>query len=246
MFRLDGKTALVTGASQGIGQGIALALARQGARVVLAARNVEKLQAVANEITEAGGQALVLALDLGHPDQIPDQLAQLPADWSVDILVNNAGIARDGLFARMSLEQWREVLDTNLTGSFAVTRELIRGMMRKRFGRVIFISSVIGLMGNAGQANYAAAKAGMIGLAKSLARELGSRNITVNVVAPGFIETPMTAELSEKVKTEIADSVVLRRFGTVADITAPVVFLASDEASYITGEVLSVNGGMYM
>jgi 3-oxoacyl-[acyl-carrier protein] reductase len=246
MFRLDGKTALVTGASQGIGRAIALGLARQGARVVLAARSVDKLEAVAAEIAEAGGQAHVLALDLSRSEQIPDQLAQLPAEWAVDILVNNAGITRDGLFARMSLENWREVIDTNLTGSFTVTRELIRGMMRRRFGRVIFVSSVIGLMGNAGQANYAAAKAGMIGLAKSLARELGSRSITVNVVAPGFIETAMTAELSDKVKTEIMESIVLRRMGTAEDITAPVVFLASDEAGYITGHVLNVSGGMYI
>jgi 3-oxoacyl-[acyl-carrier protein] reductase len=221
MFRLDGKIALVTGASQGLGRAAALKLAGQGAAVVVAARQ--------------------------KPEAVPAALAGLPADFAgVDILVNNAGITRDGLFMRMSLEQWREVIDTNLTGSFAVTRELIRGMMKKRAGRVIFVSSVIGLMGNAGQANYAAAKAGMIGLAKSLARELGSRSITVNVVAPGFIETAMTADLDEKVRQGIAENIVLRRVGSPEDIAAAVVYLASDEASYVTGHVLNVSGGMYI
>ena len=247
MFRLDGKIALVTGASQGLGRAAALKLAGQGAAVVLAARQKDKLAALAEEIAAAGGRAHVLELDLSKPEAVAAALAGLPADFAgVDILVNNAGITRDGLFMRMSLEQWKEVLDTNLTGSFAVTRELIRGMMKKRSGRVIFISSVIGLMGNAGQANYAAAKAGMIGLAKSLARELGSRSITVNVVAPGFIETAMTAELDEKVRQGIAENIVLRRVGSPEDIAAAVVYLASDEASYVTGHVLNVSGGMYI
>jgi 3-oxoacyl-[acyl-carrier protein] reductase len=247
MFRLDGKIALVTGASQGLGRTAALKLAGQGAALVLAARQKDKLAALAEEIAAAGGRAHVLELDLSKPEAVPAALASLPADFAgVDILVNNAGITRDGLFMRMSLEQWKEVIDTNLTGSFAVTRELIRGMMKKRAGRVIFVSSVIGLMGNAGQANYAAAKAGMIGLAKSLARELGSRGITVNVVAPGFIETAMTAELDEKVRQGIAENIVLRRFGTPDDIAAAVVYLASDEASYVTGHVLNVSGGMYI
>lgn len=247
MFRLDGKIALVTGASQGIGRAAALKLAAQGAAVVLAARQLDKLESLAEEIRAAGGRAHALQLDLSKPEAVAGQLQTLPEDFAgVNILVNNAGITRDGLFMRMSLEQWNEVLNTNLTGSFAVTKELIRGMMRQRLGRVIFVTSVVGLMGNAGQANYSAAKAGMIGLTKSLARELGSRNITVNAVAPGFIETAMTAELDEKVKSEILGSVVLRRFGSPDDIAAAIVYLASDEASYMTGQVLNVSGGMYI
>ena len=247
MFRLDGKIALVTGASQGIGRAVALKLAQQGASLILAARQKEKLEALAAEIAAAGGKAHALKLDLAQAAAIPAQLAELPEEFAgVDILVNNAGITRDGLFMRMSLEQWQEVINTNLTGSFAVTRELIRGMMRKRAGRVIFVSSVIGLMGNAGQANYAAAKAGMIGLAKSLARELGSRNITVNVVAPGFVETAMTDALDEKVRKEISENIVLRRFGSPDDIAAAIVYLASEEAGYVTGQVLNVSGGMYI
>lgn len=247
MFRLDGKVAFVTGASQGIGRVIALRLAGQGARVVLAARSVEKLEALAEEIGSAGGEAVALSLDLSRPDSIAEQLAALPEEFAeVEILVNNAGITRDGLFARMSLEQWDEVLRTNLTSGFALTREFVRGMMRRRWGRVIFISSVVGLMGNSGQVNYAASKAGMIGFAKSLARELGGRNITANVVAPGFIETAMTAELGEKVRQNMSDSIVLRRLGTPDDIAAATVYLASQEAGYVTGEVINVSGGLYM
>lgn len=247
MFRLDGKTAMVTGASQGIGRAIAIRLAKQGARVVLAARSVSKLEALAEEITAAGGEAQPLALDLAQPDQVAEQIESLPEAWSeIGILINNAGVTRDGLFARMTVEQWTEVLNTNLTGSFAVTRALIRGMMRQRYGRVVFVSSVVGLMGNPGQANYAASKAGLVGLAKSLARELGSRNVNVNVLAPGFIETAMTDEVGERAKQQLSETIVLRRFGTVDDISAAALFLASDEASYITGEVLNVSGGMYM
>jgi 3-oxoacyl-[acyl-carrier protein] reductase len=247
MFQLSHRTALVTGASQGIGRAIALRLAERGARVVLAARNVDKLTELAEEIRSRDGQAHPLALDVSQPDQVAAQLAALPADWAdVGIVVNNAGITRDGLFARMDLEQWQQVIDTNLTGAYAVTRELVRGMMRQRFGRILFVSSVVGLMGNAGQVNYAASKAGLVGMAKSLARELGGRQITANVVAPGFIATAMTEELPEKVKKEIADSIALRHFGTADDVAAAVVFLASDEAAYVTGEVLNVSGGMYM
>ncbi len=247
MFRLDGKVAFVTGASQGIGRVIALRLAGQGAKVVLAARSLEKLEALAGEIRAAGGEAMALSLDLSRPDTVPEQLTLLPEDFAdVEILVNNAGITRDGLFARMSLEQWDEVLRTNLTSGFALTREFVRGMMRRRWGRVIFISSVVGLMGNPGQVNYAASKAGMIGFAKSLARELGGRNITANVVAPGFIETAMTAELGEKVRQQMSDSIVLRRLGNPEDIAAATVYLASQEAGYVTGEVINVSGGLYM
>ena len=247
MFRLDGKTALVTGASQGIGAGIARRLGEQGARVILAARSKDKLTALSEEIRAAGGEATALALDVSRPAEIGEQLGALGDEWSeIDIVVNNAGITRDALFLRMKLEQWEEVLATNLTGAYAVTRELVRGMMKKRWGRIIFVSSVVGLMGNAGQANYAASKAGIFGLAKSLARELGGRNITANAVAPGFVETAMTDALDEKTKTGLSDSIALGRFGSVDDIAAAVVYLASEEAGYVTGEVLNVSGGMYI
>ena len=247
MFRLDGKTALVTGASQGIGKTLALQMAEQGARVILAARSADKLAAVADEIRESGGEAHALSLDISKAESVGEQMAALPEDFAaVDILVNNAGITRDGLFARMGLEQWQQVLDTNLTGAYAVTREVVKGMMRRRYGRIVFVSSVIGMMGNAGQANYAASKAGVIGMAKSLAKELGGRKITVNVVAPGFVETPMTADLSEKVVAEMEKTIAVRRFGTPEDIAGPVIFLASEQAGYITGEVLNVSGGLYI
>ena len=247
MFRLDGHTALVTGASQGIGRATALLLARQGARVVAAARNEDKLAALADEITAAGGAALPLQLDLARPAEVAARLATLPAEWSeIDVLVNNAGITADGLMARMSLEQWESVLTTNLTGAFAVTRELIRGMMRKRWGRIVAVSSVVGLMGNPGQVNYAASKAGLVGFAKSLAKEVGSRNITVNVVAPGYVVTAMTDALPEKGRQELEAAIALRRLGSVDDIAAAVLYLCSEEAGYVTGHVLNVSGGLYI
>ena len=247
MLRLDGKTALVTGASQGIGAAIARALARQGARVVLAARNEEKLAAVAAAIAADGGAALPLALDLTQPTAIGERLKSLPAEWAeIDVLVNNAGITADNLLARMSLEQWQRVLDINLTGAFAVTRELVRGMIRRRWGRVVTISSVVGLMGNAGQANYAAAKAGLVGFSKSLARELASRNVTANVVAPGFVETAMTDALPAAVREQMLADIPAGRFGRGDEIAAAVVYLASDEAAYVTGQVLNVSGGLYI
>jgi 3-oxoacyl-[acyl-carrier protein] reductase len=247
MFRLDGKTALVTGASQGIGEGIARGLAAQGARLVLAARSEDKLTALAEAINADGGAAHALALDLGEPATLGDRLKALPEDFAnIDILVNNAGITADNLLLRMSLEDWQRVLDINLTGTFALTKLMVKGMMRRRWGRIITVSSVVGMMGNAGQANYAAAKAGLIGFSKSVARELGSRNITANVVAPGYIETAMTADLPPEAHQGLADSIVLKRLGTVQDIVGPVAFLASDEASYITGHVLNVSGGMYI
>jgi len=247
MFRLDGKTALVTGASQGIGRAIALKMAARGAKVIVAARSVDKLDALAAEIVEEGGEARTLRLDVARPEEVSAQLAELGDELAeVDVLVNNAGITRDGLFARMNVEQWEEVLRTNLTGSFAVTREFVRGMMRKRWGRILFVSSVIGLMGNPGQANYAASKAGLIGFAKSLARELGSRSITVNVIAPGFVETAMTGELGDRVRKQLSESIALRRFGTPDDVAAVAVFLASEEAGYVTGEVVNVSGGLYI
>ncbi|MCP3959817.1 MAG: 3-oxoacyl-[acyl-carrier-protein] reductase [bacterium] len=247
MFRLDGKTALVTGASQGIGRAIARRLATQGAKVVLAARGVGKLEALAEEIRDGGGQALPLGLDVSQTAGVAARLRELPADFAeVDILVNNAGITRDSLLARMSLEQWEEVLTTNLTGSFAVTREFMRSMIRRRWGRVIFISSVVGLMGNIGQVNYGASKAGMIGFSKSLAREMGSRGVTSNVVAPGFIETAMTEEMTEQARKDLSKTIVMRRFGTAEEVAATTLFLASEEAGYITGEVINVSGGMYI
>jgi 3-oxoacyl-[acyl-carrier protein] reductase len=250
MFRLDGRTALVTGASQGIGRAVALLLARQGARVVVAARNETKLDELVGEIAAAGGQAHPLPLDLAKPAEVPARLARLQglaAEWNeIGILVNNAGVTDDGLFARMSLEQWERVLTTNLTGTFAVTRELVRGMMRLRWGRIVCVSSVVGLMGNPGQANYAASKAGMIGFCKALARELGSRNVTANVVAPGYIVTAMTEGLPEKGREALEANIALRRLGTVEDVAAAVLYLCSEEASYVTGHVLNVSGGLYM
>jgi 3-oxoacyl-[acyl-carrier protein] reductase len=247
VFRLDGRTALVTGASQGIGEAIARRLAERGARVVLAARNQEKLAAVAAGIAAAGGAALPWSLDLARPAEVAERLKGLPAEWgSIDVLVNNAGITGDNLLARMSLEQWESVIATNLTGVFAVTRELVRGMMRKRWGRVITVSSIVGLMGNAGQANYAAAKAGLVGFTKSLAKELASRNVTANVVAPGFVATAMTDVLPEQTRGKMIDEIPLARLGTPDDIAWAAVYLASEEASYVTGQVLNVSGGLYI
>ncbi len=247
MFRLDGKIALVTGASQGIGRAIARAFAAQGAKVVLAARSKDKLDALAQEIRDGGGDALAFSLDVARAAEVAGQLEQLPAEYAdVDILVNNAGITRDSLLARMSLEQWDQVLTTNLTGCYAVTREFVRGWIRKRWGRVIFVSSVVGLMGNTGQTNYGASKAGMIGFSKSLARELGSRNITANVIAPGFIDTAMTEEMDDRARKDLAKTIVMRRFGSADEVAAVAAFLASEEAGYVTGEVINVSGGMYI
>jgi 3-oxoacyl-[acyl-carrier protein] reductase len=247
MLKLDGKTALVTGASQGIGEAIAKLLARHGARVVAAARNAEKLQALTSYIDAGGGCARPLVLDVTQPETFGERLKSLPEDFAaVDILVNNAGVTADNLLARMSLDDWERVLRTNLTGAFALTKEVVRGMMKRRWGRLINISSVVGMMGNAGQANYAASKAGLIGFSKSLARELGSRSITVNVVAPGYIETAMTESLPEASREALTGSIALKRLGTVDDVAAAVLFLASEEAGYITGHTLNVSGGLYI
>lgn len=246
MFRLEGKTALVTGASQGIGKTIALHLAERGARVAVAARSVDKLEALAEEITAKGGEAKAVALDVAQPETVADQLKELGDDWPIDILVNNAGITRDALLARMTVDAWQEVLATNLTGSFVVTKALLRGMMRRRWGRVIFVSSVVGLMGNVGQANYAASKAGVIGFCKSLAREYGGRQITANVIAPGYIETAMTGVLDDNSRKALTEQIVARRIGTVEDVATTAVFLASEEAGYITGNVVNVSGGLYI
>lgn len=243
----EGKTALVTGASQGIGSAIAEALAAAGARVIVAARSVDKLESLANSIIDAGGEATALALDLSQPEAVADAIGTLPEEWSnISILVNNAGITADNLLARMSLDDWNRVIQTNLTGTYAVTKALVRGMMRQRWGRIISVSSVVGLMGNVGQANYAASKAGLIGFSKSLARELAARSITVNVVAPGYIETAMTDALPEATRKELASGIPAKRLGQVEDIAAAVVFLASQEAGYITGHTLNVSGGLYI
>jgi len=247
MLRLDNRTALVTGASQGIGEAIARRLGQQGARVIVAARNEEKLKRLAAEIDAGGGCARALVLDVTQPETFAERLKSLPEDYAaVDILVNNAGITADNLLARMSLDDWERVLRTNLTGAFALTKEVVRGMIKRRWGRVISVSSVVGMMGNAGQANYAAAKAGLIGFSKSLARELGSRSVTSNVVAPGYIQTAMTDKLPEAAREELTGVIALKRLGTVDDVAWAVLFLASEEAGYITGTTVNVSGGLYI
>jgi 3-oxoacyl-[acyl-carrier protein] reductase len=247
MSTLTGKVALVTGASQGIGRACALELAKAGATVALAARNVEKLEAVAAEIAAAGGTAKAYALDVASEESIKATAKAVIAELgAVQILVNNAGITKDGLTLRMKLADFDDVLRTNLTGAFLLTQAVISSMMKGRWGRVINITSVVGEMGAAGQANYSASKAGLIGLTKSLAREFASRSITVNAVAPGFIQTAMTDELQDAQKAAILAQIPLSRYGTDADIAAAVAFLASDAAGYITGHTLDVNGGMYM
>jgi 3-oxoacyl-[acyl-carrier protein] reductase len=247
MATLQGKTALVTGASQGIGRACALALAAAGARVALAARNEDKLNQVAAEIAAKGGSAAVFTLDISSDESIKAcAKAAISHFGAVEILVNNAGITRDTLALRMKRADWDDVIDMNLTGSFLMTQALLSAMLKARWGRIINITSVVGETGQAGQANYAASKAGLIGLTKSLARELASRSITVNAVAPGFIETAMTAVLDEKQRESMLGQIPLGRPGTDADIANAVCFLASEEASYITGHVLDVNGGMYM
>ena len=247
MSTLAGKIALVTGASQGIGRACALELARAGATVALAARNIEKLDAVAAEIAAEGGAAKAYALDVSSEDYIKAAAKAVLGDHgAVHILVNNAGITKDGLALRMKLADFDDVLRTNLTGAFLLTQAVISSMMKARWGRVINITSVVGETGAAGQANYAASKAGLIGLTKSLAREFASRGITVNAVAPGFIQTAMTDALSEDQKAGILTQIPLARYGTDADIAAAVAYLASDGAGYITGHTLDVNGGLYM
>jgi 3-oxoacyl-[acyl-carrier protein] reductase len=247
MLSLQGKTALVTGASQGIGRACAVALAKAGARVGLAARNETKLNEAAAEIATLGGAAAVFALDLSSEESIKACAKAAIAHFgSIEILVNNAGITRDTLVLRMKRADWDDVIQTNLTGAFLMTQALLSPMLKARWGRIINISSVVGETGQAGQANYAASKAGLIGLTKSLARELASRNITANAVAPGYIETAMTAVLDEKQREAMLAHIPLGRAGTDADIANAVRFLASDDAAYITGHVLDVNGGMYM
>jgi 3-oxoacyl-[acyl-carrier protein] reductase len=245
MIDLSGRIALVTGASRGIGRAIARQLAAQGAHVVAAARG-DNARAVADEIAGAGGRADAVALDVtgaGAAEEIVR--ATLERLGRIDILVNNAGIARDQLMLRMKREDWDAVLATNLTGAFALTQAVLKPMIRQRGGRIVCISSVVGQSGNAGQANYAASKAGLIGFAKAVALEVASRGITVNVVAPGLVETDMTRAITDGARDDWAAKIPLRRLGTPDDVASAVCFLASDEASYITGQVLAVNGGMY-
>ncbi len=241
------RTAFVTGASRGIGRGCALALAAAGHRVAVAARSMDKLEEVAAEIRANGGEAYAVAIDLGSGESIKESLTKTAAEFGrIDILVNNAAITKDGLAMRMKREDWDIVLTTNLTGAFLASQQVLQGMLKERWGRIINISSVVGEMGNPGQANYVASKAGLIGLTKSLAQEIASRNITVNAVAPGFIETDMTSVLSETVRANMLAHVPLKRLGQPEDVAAAVVFLASEGAAYITGHVLDVNGGLYM
>ena len=247
MFSLKDKVALVTGASQGIGRDTALALSQAGAKVAVAARNEEKLVNLVSEIEAAGGSALAVKMDVADAEQVKVGFQQVLEKFRrLDILVNNAAITRDGLSMRMKQDDWEAVLKTNLTGAHLCMQQALSTMMRARAGRIVNISSVVAQSGNAGQANYVAAKAGLIGLTKAMAIEIASRHITVNAVAPGFIETPMTDVLPDKVKEELKKRIPLGRMGSPREVAAAIVFLASDEAGYITGHVLNVNGGMHL
>ena len=244
---LSGRVAFVTGASQGIGRGCALRLAKDGAAVAVAARNQEKLNELVSAISAAGGKAAAFALDVGDEEQIKSAVKAAIAQFGkIDILVNNAGITRDQLVMRMKRADWDAVLQTNLTSAYLCIQQVISSMLKQRWGRIINITSVFGQMGQAGQANYAASKAGLIGLTMAIAREVGSRNITCNAIAPGFIETAMTAVLSDEFKQNAIKQIPLGRVGSPEDVAAAVAFLASDDAAYITGHVLNVNGGMLM
>jgi len=247
MFSLKDKVALVTGASQGIGRATALALSESGAKVAAAARNTEKLKGLVSEIESKGGEALAVPLDVSDAVQIKTAFQQVLAKFGrLDVLVNNAAITRDTLALRMKLEDWEAVLRTNLTGAHLCIQQALGAMLKQRSGHIINISSVVAEMGNAGQSNYVAAKAGLIGLTRAIAVEVASRSITVNAVAPGFIDTPMTEPLPAELKEKMKSLIPFGRFGTDRDVATAVVFLASDEAAYITGQVLGVNGGLHM
>jgi 3-oxoacyl-[acyl-carrier protein] reductase len=244
---LEGRVALVTGASQGIGHAIALRLASAGVNVAIAARNQEKLHALVQQITAAGGKASAFGLDVAEEEQIKSVFKNVIAQLGkIDILVNNAGITRDQLVMRMKRADWDAVLNTNLTSAYLCTQQAISSMLKQRWGRIINVTSIFGQIGQAGQANYASSKAGLIGLTKAIAREVGSRNITCNAVAPGFIETNMTSALGDEFKQHALKNIPLGRIGTPEDVAHAVAFLASGEASYITGHVLDINGGLHM
>jgi 3-oxoacyl-[acyl-carrier protein] reductase len=242
---LSGQTALVTGASRGIGRAVALALGRSGARVACAARNVDKLGETVAAITAAGGTAQAFACDVNDGVSVDKLVETVAAQWErIDILVNNAGITRDTLLLRMDDSQWDDVIQTNLRGTFLFTRAVAKVMLSQKYGRIINITSVVGFKGNAGQANYSASKAGVIGFTRTVARELGKRKITVNAVAPGFIQTDMTEVLPPEIKEELKKQIPAARLGTAEDVAEPVLFLASPAAAYVTGHVLTVDGGM--
>jgi len=245
--RFEGRIALVTGASRGIGEAIAKRLAAEGATVVAAARTPAALDKVVADIAAAGGKASALTLDLADAASIEAGVRSLlAAHGQIHVLVNNAGVAEDNLILRLSREAWDRVLATNLTGVFLLTQAVVKGMLRKRYGRIVNVTSVVGLMGNAGQANYAASKAGLVGFTKSVARELGSRDITCNAVAPGYIATAMTEAMTPEAKEALSGQIPLGRLGSAADVAAAVAYLCSDDASYVTGTVLNVSGGLYM
>lgn len=246
MTRFEGRTALVTGASRGIGEAVARRLAEEGALVLAAARTVSDLERVVAEIAAAGGRAKALPLDLADSASIDAAAKAALADGPVDVLVNNAGVTDDNLILRMSREAWDRVIGTNLTGVFLLTQAIVKSMVRKRYGRIVNVTSVVGLMGNAGQANYAASKAGLIGLTKSVARELASRNVTCNAVAPGFIATAMTDKMTDEARQSLSGQIPLGRLGVPADVASAVAYLASEDAAYVTGHVLNVSGGMLM
>ena len=248
MGKLDGKTAIVTGASRGIGRAIALQLATEGANVVVNFSGSEqKASEVVKEIQNLGSQSIAVQANISDSDSVQELMnAAMKQFGSIDILVNNAGITRDNLLMRMKEDEWDDVINTNLKGVFLCTKAVTRQMMKQRAGRIINISSIVGVMGNAGQANYVAAKAGVIGLTKTTARELASRNILVNAIAPGFITTEMTDTLPEDVKSAMLKQIPLAKLGNPEDIAKAVVFLASDDASYMTGQTLHIDGGMYM
>jgi 3-oxoacyl-[acyl-carrier protein] reductase len=246
-MKLEGRVALVTGASQGIGHACALALAREGATVAVAARNQQKLDQLAGQIAAAGGKAAAFVIDVADEEKVKSGIKSALAQFGkIDILVNNAGITRDQLVMRMKRADWDAVLNTNLTSAYLCIQQVIGSMLKQRWGRIINVTSVFGQMGQAGQANYAASKAGLIGLTMAMAREVASRNITCNAVAPGFIETSMTAALSEEFRQSAVKTIPLGRVGSPVDVAGAVCFLASDDASYITGHVLNVNGGLLM